>query len=328
MLSSSPTLKQFIRPVPVCEQSANIEALLAIFKEKNTEIIIALEESGYPLGVVRLSRLLLYINSNLSLKNISLQGKKVAVKTMAAIAPQEGWEQWQDTFHFAPFVHSLGNQRGRENPDFADILEPITILPTSLSIEETRSHLQRESLGRDRQYCALVDEEGRFQGLLDTWQLLSAVLPQSVATDPQTLKSLLTLLEQLPIPLMLQGEHGQVIQQNPTWKQQISTGMGGIGALTSLELASCTHEEGKHRQSDLKVDLYPEVVLERWCNFIEERNEEECNNIPITPSITPIANEEEFPDRDANFSHSSNRVWQFVKLPLKVRSTATSHTSL
>ncbi|WP_204103542.1 MULTISPECIES: ATP-binding protein [Spirulina sp. CCY15215] len=317
MLSSSPTLKQFIRPVPVCEQSANIEALLAIFQEKNTEIIIALGESRYPLGVVRLSRLLLYINSNLSLKNISLQGKKVAVKTMAAIAPQEGRDQWQETFRFTPFVHSLGHQRDREDRDFAEILEPITILPTSLSIEETRSHLQREDLGRDRQYCALVDEEGRFQGLLNVWQLLNAVLPKSPTTDPQTLKSLLTLLEQLPMPLMLQGEHGQVIQQNSVWKQQISMGMGGSGALTALELAQCAHEDEKN----LKVDFHPEAVFERWCNFIAERDEEECNH-------NPIANEEEFADREANFLNSSNRVWQFVKLPLRVRSMATSHTSL
>lgn len=321
MLSLSPTLKQFIRPVPVCEQSANIEALLAIFKEKNTEIIIALGKSSYPVGVVRLSRLLIYINSNLSPQKISLKAEKVGVKTMSAIAPQEGWEQWQKTFNFTPVLHPLGDWRDMGDSAVAEIIEPITILPASLGLEEARAHLKIEGLGQDRQYCALVDEEGTFQGLLDAWQLLNAVLPESLATDLQTLDSLLTLLEQLPIPLMLQGEHGQVIQQNPTWKQQISTGMGGFGALTALELPQDSHEDRENSPSDLKIDFHPEVVLDRWCSFIAEREEEELH-------YSSVPNEQDLPEGGVDFSTSSNRVWQFVKLPFRVRSNSTSHLSL
>jgi hypothetical protein len=79
----------------------------------------------------------------------------------------------------------------------------------------------------------LVDGDGRFLGLLNSWLLLKSLTPNfttseaSAGTDeePQqtSIKLLVQLLEQLPLPLSLQTATGQVLTQNLSWRQQIGT---------------------------------------------------------------------------------------------------------
>ncbi|NEO29011.1 MAG: response regulator [Symploca sp. SIO3C6] len=79
------------------------------------------------------------------------------------------------------------------------------------------------------QHWALVDEEGKFLGLLNSWLLLKFLapnfrgdylsVPTSTKAEPADLNSLVQLLEQLPLPLSLQTATGQVLSQNFTWRQ-------------------------------------------------------------------------------------------------------------
>ncbi|MGK7925287.1 MAG: ATP-binding protein [Spirulina sp.] len=318
MSSLSRPLYHFIRSVPVCERDANSDTILKIFQDSKSEIIIALGKKNYPVGLIRLAHLLAYNSSPPLEEDIFLKAGKVEVARMKVNAPQpDPREQWSEP----PIPVVLPSEaqipsHSAPNPSSA-LLEPIPVLSASASVEEARSHLQGEGLGHNRQYCALVDEEGQFQGLLDAWQLLNATWPESLALDAHILESLRNLLEQLPIPLMLQGERGQVIQQNGTWQKQIGTGMGGVKDLTPKELAQFSRNEGEDSRQPGKIELNPEAVLDRWCNFIAERDDEEENLEPETEGAfsPPTA------DLATDLAKCSHRVWQFVKLPLKVRST-------
>lgn len=82
------------------------------------------------------------------------------------------------------------------------------------------------------QHWALIDEEGKFLGLLNSWRILESLAPNFIQQEsaeldepPQTthLKSLVQLLEHLPLPLSIQTTSGQVLAQNLTWRQQIGT---------------------------------------------------------------------------------------------------------
>lgn len=81
-------------------------------------------------------------------------------------------------------------------------------------------------------HWALVDQEGKFLGLLNSWRILKSLAPnfaQSEATSreeqpqPTNLKPLVQLLEHLPLPLSIQTTTGQVLAQNLIWRQQIGT---------------------------------------------------------------------------------------------------------
>src|SRR5919202_97 len=81
-------------------------------------------------------------------------------------------------------------------------------------------------------HWALVDEEGKFLGLLNSWLLLESLAPKFTKKEssnldeqpqPNHLKSLVQLIEHLPLPLSIQTTTGQVLAQNLTWRQQIGT---------------------------------------------------------------------------------------------------------
>lgn len=82
------------------------------------------------------------------------------------------------------------------------------------------------------QHWALVDEEGKFLGLLNSWRILKSLAPSSAQHEttgrdeqpqPTNLKPLVQLLEHLPLPLSIQTTTGQVLAQNLIWRQQIGT---------------------------------------------------------------------------------------------------------
>ncbi|NES83500.1 MAG: hybrid sensor histidine kinase/response regulator, partial [Moorea sp. SIO2B7] len=111
------------------------------------------------------------------------------------------------------------------------LIEPIAILPAQMSVREFSS-LQAGSRGSsDDQFCALVDSDGKFLGLLDSWSLLKSLLTTSI--DHREIASQKPLqasgkpqfqpVQGLPLPLILQPAKGSVDSQNLTWREQIET---------------------------------------------------------------------------------------------------------
>ncbi|MDB9494476.1 ATP-binding protein [Spirulina major CS-329] len=70
-----------------------------------------------------------------------------------------------------------------------------------------------------KKYYAVVDSEGKFQGLVNGWQLLPQLLRPELT---ERMKALLMLLDHIPMPLRLETETGQVLQQNKMWQHQVN----------------------------------------------------------------------------------------------------------
>lgn len=316
------TLQQFIRSVPVCEQTADSETLLQIFRDNEAEALVVLSDRSYPLGIIRLSRLL--ARGNIACRSYpSANGERffklgtAEVKRETASSSPQPDRLQKGLFPLVISEETTISHSGQSY--FSSLLEPIVVLPVTASVEEARSRLRGQELGGKQQDCALIDEEGKFQGLLDVWQLLYVVLPEFPILDSNTLESLRNLLEQLPIPLMLQGERGQVIQQNSTWQKQIGRGIVGVGDLAPKEFFPSPRYDSEafweNAPQNWKIGLDSEIVLDRWCNFIAERGEEEERHPESNGEFSPTISE---------LAQKANRVWQFVKLPLSIYSQTNS----
>lgn len=113
--------------------------------------------------------------------------------------------------------------------DHPGLLESVLIMPQHWGIDQIQSHL----VDIGQRPVALVDDAGRYQGLLDRLRFLQHLAMQrreplpSIADRPDLepeqilLDPLIDLLERLPIPLMLQTTAGRVVTQNLAWRQRV-----------------------------------------------------------------------------------------------------------
>jgi len=214
MLMPSSSLKNFAQATPVCEQTSGLADVLEIFRSSGCEAIVVVSSQNYPLGVV----------------------------TLPKVMPHLIWAQQPGETSLAQAARNSDKPLSQLDPP---IIESLPILPAQLSLSQFWRYLQEWAVtpvGRERelhsitplsrQHWALVDEEGKFLGLLNSWLILKSLAPNfvnskadAVEEQPQQtiLKHLVQLLEHLPLPLSIQTTTGQVLAQNLTWRQQIGT---------------------------------------------------------------------------------------------------------
>lgn len=207
----TPSLKEFMEPVPVCQATAGMEAILEVFSNGVCDRLVVVDEKHSPIGVVRLCTLIPHLIRKMSKNLIEASSDFIL-------------------HHF---------------------IEPIATLPAHLTPSQFWSYLCRadnisssDEIGR---HWGLVDSSGKFLGLLDSWLLLKYVAPSrdkktsaSVADERQNessiettgtateetlsitgLKPLIQLIEMIPLPLRLQTTTGKVLKQNLAWCQQV-----------------------------------------------------------------------------------------------------------
>ena len=120
-------------------------------------------------------------------------------------------------------------------------------------------------------HWGLVDGEGKFLGLLNSWLVLNYLAANFTTTDGSAeageetelpgLKPLVQLLEQLPLPLSIQTATGQVLAQNLTWRQQMGTSpeLGWVRCTTATMLDSPSVEP-QSRSSNPPVPESPATL--------------------------------------------------------------------
>jgi signal transduction histidine kinase/ActR/RegA family two-component response regulator len=219
----TPSLKEFAQATPVCEQTSGLATILEIFRTSRCDAIVVLSEQQRPLGIVKLQQVMPHL----------LSPARLGESSVATVSID---------FH-QPIVQL-------EPP----IIEPLAILSAQLSLNQFWAYVhesdneltpssgcctaKKNTTGGEFQSCpaspnwAVVNEEGKFLGLLNSWLMLKATAPSVTASptakanqQPQlsALYPLVQLLEQLPLPLSLQTATGQVLAQNITWHKQIGT---------------------------------------------------------------------------------------------------------
>jgi signal transduction histidine kinase/DNA-binding response OmpR family regulator len=189
--------------------------------------------------------------------------------------------------HLLTHCYPLKKSRTSPPPPIRDLAEPLPILPVSSSLTEVATLLQSPDWGNAP--CAVVDAQGHFLGLLAVNKLLPTLL--TPLPFPRLSPNLLPLLEQLPIPLMVQTETGKILGKNAAWREQV-------------EVIPVTADPGMTLGSN------------RWCN-LENDEPEDARHFAANLSVSQYqqAQRGSYP-RDTALSPKPDRVWQFVRLPL------------
>ena len=199
-------LHKFMTTVPICVQTSSLASVLEIFSQGKCDRIAVVNEQQ-PIGIIKLQQLMPCFMTGYGRDDLDIQ--------------QPLWT--------------------------LDVVEPIATLPADLSVEQFQVLCSQQLQINNDFNWALVDSEGKFIGLLDQAKLLQffTLLPTTENSQNQhqplnrqsldhhqiasnennvvVLNSLVQLLEQLPLPLMLQTSSGELVMQNPAWQQQFGT---------------------------------------------------------------------------------------------------------
>lgn len=325
------SLIKFINLVPVCAQNASLPTLLESFSQAQDGRIIVLNDQQQPIGVIRLHSLLPYLLSGNTIAQEDMGGfpGTTSSTTFNLRSLQDLDLQHLDLQH-------LVSQTG------LPVVEPLATLP----VELTQSQLELYLRDTNQLTWAVVDSVGQFLGLLDSTCLLKHLAanraeafseqdhvassqPRSEANKPRSrhitpLSSLVELLEQLPLPLMLQTGTGQVLAQNLAWRTQVE-GLQDPGWI----------------QQNAATVLESAPIIEEQANEAERQSSDIHQSIPqMQSSQTQLINQpgdsanasENFDGKspglcwlgdDANtcvcicpMKDGRERIWQFVKIPL------------
>ena len=323
VLMSIPTLslelQRFIISVPICSEQVTLEAILAIVQSIKNEAIVVVNEQQSPLGLINCASLLSHL-----LKQSS-NSLELSFSTI----------------------------------DLHSFIEPLIVLPARISVKDLLPYLQvSNSVESNHKSFALVDLEGKFLGLLDSWSLLQSLLTSSktfsaITPEQKTLtfqQLLCQLIEQLPLPLMLQHPEGKIICQNIAWRKQIGElNLPHESNLLKVEKnkfwlskPNTLIKENISRQETIQPDclneshylatqithkafqdLVPQLLSDLGKDVPKDKDKVDLptnlNNFPVSRE-----NQKDKLELELNIlntetkNNSSERLWQLAKLPLNL----------
>lgn len=324
------SLRAFTKSAEVCTETISAANLWEIFHRDRCDGVVVLNANRHPLGWISLQRFVSVFFSDARLST---------TREPAAALPD-------------PIVPAL--------------IEPIHHLTEQWDEQNLQHHLRSLSA----QPWVLVNEQGEYVGVLDAlklWQYLAECPPESAthhfpmellsfsATDdrtrsPQIQVALLQLLEQLPLPMMLQTSGGSVLHQNRVWQQQVGDLKDPVAlrqkaalllAQNTLETSPPAVAQGRShspsatlgsftplsgdRSIELNASVLP-LATAQWSIAAQSRNhaknhaKNQARNQAGNPSkSTTVCH----PGRETNScicicptQSGQEKVWQLVKIPL------------
>ncbi|NJK66324.1 MAG: response regulator [Microcoleus sp. CSU_2_2] len=354
MSTTSPSLKNFIDPVPQCLHTAQLEALRSIFSQGNCDRVAIVNEQLHPLGLVYLRSLmpLAYQDSDWQ-QPLSAMNPPALTPLRVVPADLSVSEFWQYL------------QTGKINPKTAN--------------QQNWSNTARpnQTVGSSLEGpIALTNSDGEFLGLLDSMSLLkfaainhssivreinpeyalkaqstavreSAYEPMQAAIETaldaqvrfleaglkpsEHLNSLVQLLEKLPLPLRLQTPTGQIVSQNAAWRILLGSGpepvpepAANLGTPSPSQPASLTTEYSSVNTRSLTKECRSLVGAAK----APDRDSTAAASCPLplyaaaspstltAPAWCPIAGKPDTYICDCPVQKGQERIWQFVKQPL------------
>jgi signal transduction histidine kinase/CheY-like chemotaxis protein len=340
MPTTSPNLKNFISPVPLCLPTATLGSLQSIFSEGNCDRVAVVNEQRQPLGLVYLRSLCALWADRTNDWEQPLSESPIAIEPIqivsAALSLSEFWEYLQTQELNTPAQPGL-----------------------------TAGNFSKSPIG-------LTDASGKFLGLLDSLRLLQfAAVNSSLRAEPTSVKeielipvgaaiatalgsqvrfleaglkpsenlnSLVQLLEKLPLPLRLQTPTGQIVSQNAAWRILL-----GAGPEPVPEPTANLGKHSPHKPSHLTTE-YQSVEVEavtKECRSLvgasrsgdslrdsfAARDSTAATSCPLplyaaspstltAPAWCPTAGKPDTYICDCPVQTGQERIWQFVKQPL------------
>jgi signal transduction histidine kinase/CheY-like chemotaxis protein len=313
------SVREFVKPTPVCAQTVRLQAVLRLFSQTGCERVIVEDEQRNLIGTVSLSRLTALLSGG----------------------PPDNKTQQLNRGAIAPFQQNLKQLASvSEQPLYETLIE----LPADWSISQFAPYLQ--SLER-RQY-ALVSETGQCLGLLDQMRLLKflaltpiaseqeppgmkhrlaqqaavsnpieAVEPSSVDTIPT--KLLIDLLECIPLPMMLQTSAGRVLARNSSWREQLGElqDPGTVGREAALLLETVV-SSALHSNSAFQ-DLADAVSFKDRVHAPSKQRGDAVGQPPSTTdefNFCRLGADADTCVCTCPMKDGQERTWQFLKIPL------------
>ncbi|NJR23993.1 MAG: hybrid sensor histidine kinase/response regulator [Richelia sp. CSU_2_1] len=330
MSLTSPNLKNFIEPVPLCIETAPLNTLRSIFSSGNCDRVAIVNQQLQPLGLV-------YLRSIAPMAPEVSDGEQPIAKLYPqALAPLrpisaelsaiEFWEYLQTAAPQSPASPiALTNAEGQ----FLGLLDSLSLLQfaaanSSLASRETAPHPPLNAPQTDAAGSEYPPLPCSSETELDTQvRFLEAGLQPS-----ESLNSLVQLLEKLPLPLRLQTLTGQIVSQNAAWRIFL-----GGGPQPIAETAAAAGQTSN--QLDLTDAAYQRVQVAAFtkeCRSLvgaarvaESKNTANSCPLPLysaaqssltAPAWCPIASKSDTKLCDCPIHHERERIWQFVKQPL------------
>lgn len=334
MPTISPSLKNFIELVPLCQSTAALESLRSIFSLGNCDRVAVVNEQLKPLGLVYLRALWAGGAVNTNDWEQPLKGSPIAIEPIrtvsAALSISEFWQYLQTEE-----------------------------LNTATRLDQIAGCASKSPIG-------LTDASGQFLGMLNSLSLLQFAALNTSLTEPPTavkeielipvaaaiatalgaqvrfleaglkpsenLNSLVQLLEKLPLPLRLQTPTGQIVSQNAAWRILLGAGpepvpepaanLGKHGSpqkpshstteYTRAQVEAITQEcrslVGASRSSDLNSTAATSCSLPLYAAA--------SPSTLIAPGWCPIVGKPDTYICDCPVQTGQERIWQFVKQPL------------
>lgn len=217
----TPLLHEFIEPIALLPETTTVAEALRVLVQTGGEWAIAINAQHIPIGWVGLHQLLRCGSPDMQV-----------VTSLRRVNTPDSW-------------HTEASLNSRD-----DLLEPLGLVSISWPLTQVKQQLRANAL----RHWAVVDAQGHCLGVLNQvqfWQRLATNQPPDLESgsdyntqlpawirshthaDPIPFAPLATLLEELPLPLMLQTGSGQVITHNHAWREQL----GGL-----LDPAAMRHE--------------------------------------------------------------------------------------
>lgn len=300
MSSLTVTLYNFIQPVPICEPETDLETVVSIFRSEQPDKIAVVSSQGNLLGTVSSSLLLRFL-TELRLSDLS---RPLSLNCCLS--------------------------------DIKELIQPLPVLPAHISVKQLEASLTE--LNSDSSYLlsyGLVDIQGKFLGLLDHGKLLQFLLSNSQESEmkPSKLEQLLfEFLGQLPFPVMLITQPGEVLYQNPGWSEQLGSyrPYDLLNSLTLdcsklLPISSNTSSYGEEYNSSLTKNFTPECIQDNRFLSVQLLSNPEIEDLSqIFPTPVKVENSDSWQRSQNSFTlhHPTfspipkDTSWQFLKIPL------------
>ncbi len=138
-----------------------------------------------------------------------------------------------------------------DNPHLIELLE---LLPTNCSLEQFNLHLQQNT--RPHNEWALVDDGGKYLGLVSTTQLLQYLLsssPNHSLVTQLALEFLIQIVAELPWAVVLQTNTGEAISQSANWQEHFGLWRDSLAVRQEIAELLNTTTPKESTQSDRQI---------------------------------------------------------------------------
>ena len=335
---TTPSLKNFIEPVPLCLQTGALESLQSIFRSCNCDRVAVVNEQLQPLGLVYLRSLWSRAADRTNDGQQPLSESRIAIEPVralpAAMSVSEFWQYLQ--------TDEL-NTPARPNRQAAGISSnnPIALTDASgqfLGMLDSLSLLQFAALNSSS-LCSLTEQATAVKEieLRPVSEAIATVLGAQVRfleaglKPSENLNSLVQLLEKLPLPLRLQTPTAQIVSQNAAWRILLGAGPEPVPE-PAANLGKHSPRKPSHLTSEYK-SVQLEAITKECRSLVGasrsgDRDSTAATSCPLplyaaaspstltAPAWCPTAGKPDTYICECPVQKGQERIWQFVKQPL------------